>query len=202
MCVLLVPLGPLQYGRINLYILPNAIWQMEVTHYVPFGNFKYVHVIIDICFSFVYALTLSVDKAINAIKALKSPLVGLGVPWALKTDNGLTHASQQFNNFLGSRFFYTIGIPCNMQGQAIVEKINRVLKELLAKTISLEMRRDFHLVLTEVCSHINFLSFDRKGLSSAYKHWVTLPNNTALIGRVSIFLQWHPQATLLTSRRN
>ena len=70
MCVLLVPLGPLQYGRINLYVLPNAIWQMEVTHYVPFGNFKYVHVIIDICFSFVHVLTLSREKAVNTIKAL------------------------------------------------------------------------------------------------------------------------------------
>lgn len=51
---------------------------------------------------FVYALALSGEKATNAIKALKSATVVRGVPWAHKTNNDTSCASQQFNKFLGS----------------------------------------------------------------------------------------------------
>lgn len=41
-CVLLVQMGPL--GRSDpRSLLPKAIWQMDVTHYQSFGNFRYVH---------------------------------------------------------------------------------------------------------------------------------------------------------------
>ena len=50
---------------------------MDVTHYAPFGNLKYFHVIIDTCSSFVYALTLSGEKAVIAIKAVKSVMVAM-----------------------------------------------------------------------------------------------------------------------------
>lgn len=58
--------------------------------------------------SFAHALTLSGEKAISAIKALKLAMVVLEVPWALTTDNGPACASQQFSDFLGS---HTAGIP-------------------------------------------------------------------------------------------
>lgn len=147
---------------------------MNVTHSAPFGNLKYVHVIIDTCSSFVYALILSGEKAVTAIKALKLAMIkalksAMEVPWALKTDNGPAYASQQFNDFLVSwKISHTTGILHNSQGQAIVE---RALKKLLARTITPEARRDPHLALTEVLFHMNFLSFDDKGFSPVYKHW-------------------------------
>lgn len=67
----LSPLGPLQCSEVNPRgLLPNAIWQMDAMHYAPFGNLKYVHVIVDTCSSFVYVLDLSGEKVVNAMKAL------------------------------------------------------------------------------------------------------------------------------------
>lgn len=40
---------------------------------------------------------------------------------------------------------------------------------------SLEPKRDPHLALEEVLFHVNFLSFNVKWLSPAYKHWTFLP---------------------------
>lgn len=79
------------------HLAPQAPLQFHSahTHYAPFYNLKYVHVTIDICSSLVYALVLSGKEAINAIEALKSVMVVMGVHWVLKTDNGLAHAFQQ-----------------------------------------------------------------------------------------------------------
>ena len=52
-----------------------------------------------------------------------------------------------------------------------MEKTNRVLNELLVRTILLEDRRDAHVALTEVLFHANLLNFDDKGLSLAYMLW-------------------------------
>lgn len=38
--------------------------------------------------SFIYAIAVSGEKASLMIKALKSAMMVMGVPWALKTDNG------------------------------------------------------------------------------------------------------------------
>ena len=157
---------------------------------------------IDTCPSFLYALALSGEKAINA---LKSAMVVVGVPWILKTDNGPAYAFQQFNNFPGSwEISLTTSISCNSQEQTIVERMNRTLKELLAKTVSPEARRDPLLALTEVLLHMNFLSFEEKGLCQVYKHWESLPRNTPqpLVGwRNPISLQWQPPAPLQTHER-
>lgn len=45
---------------------------------------KFVCVTIDTCSSFIYALALSGEKAINPIKPLNSAVVVMWVPWALK----------------------------------------------------------------------------------------------------------------------
>lgn len=75
---------------------------MDAIHHVPFDSLKCVHVIMDTFSPFVYALVLSVEKAMYAIRALKSDIVVIGVPWELKTDNGPVYTSQKFNVFLGS----------------------------------------------------------------------------------------------------
>ena len=70
--------------------------------------------------------------------------------------------------------------------------------------ISPEVGRDPHLPLTEVLFRMNFLSFDDKGLSPAYKHWAFLPRNSPLLlvkWRDPISLQWLPPVPLLTQGR-
>lgn len=71
-------------------------------------------------------------------------------------------------------------IPYNPQGQTIVERTNRVIKELLARTISPEARQDPHLAGTEVLFHMNIFIFDDKRLSPVYKHWESRAKNILL----------------------
>lgn len=95
----LVTFGPLQCIGVNTRdLLPNT-WQIDA---ICTMSPKCIHVTIDTCPSCIYALALSGEKAINAIKPLKSAIVVMGVPWALKMDNVPACASQQLNNFLGS----------------------------------------------------------------------------------------------------
>lgn len=71
-CTPFEPLELLNRGGVNPGVLfPNAIWQMEVTHYPSFGNLTYVRIIVDTCSSFVYAVLLT-EKASLVIKAMKS----------------------------------------------------------------------------------------------------------------------------------
>lgn len=46
----------LQLVVVYLYggLLPNIIWQMDVTHHVPFGHLRYVYYVIDTCSPFTY----------------------------------------------------------------------------------------------------------------------------------------------------
>lgn len=89
-CTLLVPLGSLNRNGASLYSpLPNGWLANGVSHYA-FGNLCNVHVLVDTCSSFIYAIGLSGEKASLMIKAFKSAMLVMGVPWALKTDNGPT----------------------------------------------------------------------------------------------------------------
>ena len=53
-----------------------------------FHKLKYVHVIIGTHSAFVYALTQTGEKATQATKTLKTAILVMDVPWAIKTDNG------------------------------------------------------------------------------------------------------------------
>lgn len=85
-----------------------------------------------------------------------------------------------------------------------MKRADSTLGELMARTILPETRRDPHLTLMEVLFHVNFLSFDDKGLSPAYKDWASLPRNTPLPlvrWRNPISLQWEPPDPLLSHGR-
>ena len=43
---------------------------MDVTHYPAFGNLRYVHVVVDICLTFLYAVGMEGEKASHSIKAM------------------------------------------------------------------------------------------------------------------------------------
>lgn len=117
-------------------------------------------------------------------------------------DNSPAYASQKFSNFPESwKISNTTGIAFNPQGQAIVEKTDRAIVELLVKTITPEARRDPHLALTEVLFPMNFLSFNDKGLSLAYKPSVN--EYTPASGKMERFisLQCLLPAPLITCKR-
>ena len=58
----------------------------------------------------------------------------MGIPAKLKTDNGPGYTSKSFQCFLEKwNIQHTTSIPYKSQGQALVERANRTLKEQLNK---------------------------------------------------------------------
>lgn len=144
-CTPLAYLGPLNRAAVNPRdIVPNALWQMDIIHYTPFGNLKYIHVIVDTHFTLIYAMSQAGEQVFQAIKALKADILVMGVPWTLKTDNGPTYDSQSFRKLLQSwGIEHSTGIPYNPQGQALKERGISSLKEDLTK-VSKENKRNPH----------------------------------------------------------
>lgn len=105
----------------------------------------------------------------------------MGVPWAIKTDNGPAYTSSSFQQFLKSwGIYHTTGIPYNPQGQGIIERTNLTLKETLQKQNDIHICLDPNLALTHVLFILNFRTFDSNGVSPAYKHWGSFPSLTPL----------------------
>lgn len=58
----------------------------------------------------------------------------MGLPKAIKTDNGPAYTSNKFTKFCEQwNIHHTTGIPYNPKGQAIVERANCTLKKQLQK---------------------------------------------------------------------
>lgn len=146
---------------------------MDVTHYPAFGNLRCnnAYVVVDTFLTFIYAVSMAGEKASYAIKAIKTAMLVMELPWALKTDNGPAYSSQKFSVFLSSwRIHHFFGILYNPQGQATIERTNCSLKG----TLFWSPFKNPHLALVMVLFYVIFLSFDKKGLNSAYKHWTFL----------------------------
>ena len=55
-CPKCITLSPVPHLGVNPRgLMPNHIWQMDVTHYAEFGKLKYIHVCIDTCSGFLFA---------------------------------------------------------------------------------------------------------------------------------------------------
>lgn len=99
-------------------LLSNAIWQMDVTHYPPVESLHYVHIIVDTCSSYVYALAHVREKASHVNKALKSAMLVMRLLWPLKTVNSPDYSSRQHDNFLTIwKIDCAFGNPYNPQRQ-------------------------------------------------------------------------------------
>ncbi|NWY95468.1 POK19 protein, partial [Loxia curvirostra] len=108
------------------------LWQTDVTHYAPFGRLKYIHVSIDTFSGAVFASTHAGEKAHDVVKHLYMAFATLGVPRALKTDNGPAFTSKAFKQFTQDwGITHTTGIPHNPTGQSIVERAHKEIKKLL-----------------------------------------------------------------------
>ncbi|NXO53197.1 POK19 protein, partial [Aramus guarauna] len=101
---------------------PRELWQMDVTHVTEFGRLKYMHVTIDTYSKYIWATAQAGERASHVIRHLTSCFAVMGVPIAIKTDNGPAYTSEKIRKFCqkwGVR--HTTGIPHSPTGQAIVE---------------------------------------------------------------------------------
>ena len=115
-------------------LLPLKLWQMDVTHVSAFGRLKYVHVSIDTCSGVIFASPMSGEKSRNMVGHCLEAWAAWGRPDSLKTDNGPAYTSKSFQTFCKiMQVSHSTGLPYNPQGQGIVERAHRTLKELLQK---------------------------------------------------------------------
>ncbi|RMC11050.1 hypothetical protein DUI87_12242 [Hirundo rustica rustica] len=110
------------------------LWQTDVTQVAEFGRLKYVHVTVDTFSSVMWASAHTGEKAHDVIAHWRQAFAVLGIPSAVKTDNGPAYASQQVQQFLQSwGVSHNFGIPHSPMGQAIVERNHGTLKHVLQK---------------------------------------------------------------------
>ncbi|RMC16758.1 hypothetical protein DUI87_06352 [Hirundo rustica rustica] len=110
------------------------LWQTDVTQVAEFGRLKYVHVMVDTFSSAMWASAHTGEKARDVIAHWRQAFAVLGIPSAVKTDNGPAYASQQVRQFLQSwGVSHNFGIPHSPTGQAIVEHNHGTLKRVLQK---------------------------------------------------------------------
>ena len=107
---------------------------MDVTHFSEFGKLKYVHVSIDTCSGIVYASPMAGEKASHVIQHCLEAWAAWGKPQQLKTDNGPAYTAKTLVSFCQQMEVQVKhGLPYNPQGQGIIERAHRTLKELLIK---------------------------------------------------------------------
>ncbi|RMC20951.1 hypothetical protein DUI87_01805 [Hirundo rustica rustica] len=70
-------------------------WQTDVTQVAEFGRLKYVHVTVDTFSSAMWASAHTGEKARDVIAHWRQAFAVLGIPSAVKTDNGPAYASQK-----------------------------------------------------------------------------------------------------------
>lgn len=115
-------------------LIPLKVWQIDVTHVPAFGKLKYVHVSIDTCSGIMCASPMSGEKTHNVISHCLDTWAAWGKPANLKTDNGPAYTSTSFQVFCKTmQVSHATSLPYNPQGQGIVERAHRTLKELLQK---------------------------------------------------------------------
>ncbi|RMC18078.1 hypothetical protein DUI87_04957 [Hirundo rustica rustica] len=110
------------------------LWQTGVTQVAEFGRLKYVHITVDTFSSAMWASAHTGEKARDVIAHWRQAFAALGIPSAVKTDNGPAYTSQQVRQFLQSwGVSHNFGIPHSPTGQAIVERNHGTLKRVLQK---------------------------------------------------------------------
>ena len=73
-------------------LIPNQLWQMDVTRVSVFGSLKYIHVTTDTFSGFLVATVLT-EATKNVIIHCLYCFSILGVPSQIKTDNGTGYYS-------------------------------------------------------------------------------------------------------------
>ena len=95
----------------------------------------------------------------------------MGIPVQIKTDSAPAYVSNKMKQFFA---YYNIkhvtGIPHNPTGQAVIEKSNDILKEMLNKQkgITKTPRDRLHSALLT----LNFLNASEQNTTAAERHWI------------------------------
>jgi transposase InsO family protein len=132
-CITLSPVPHL--GTNPRGLMPNHIWQMDVTHYAEFGKLKYIHVCIDACSGFLFASLHTGEASRNVIDHCLQAFDAMGLTKIIKTGNGPTYSSNNFTSLCKEfGIKHRTGIPYNPMRQEIVEHAHRTLKNWLFKT--------------------------------------------------------------------
>jgi hypothetical protein len=85
-CILLSPVPYL--GVTPCGLVPNQLWQIDVTHCLEIGKQKYVHVCIDTCSRFLFAFLHTGEAFQKVIDHCLQAFNIMGLTKVIKTDNG------------------------------------------------------------------------------------------------------------------
>ena len=120
-CPKCITLSPVPHLEVNPQgLMPNHIWQMDVTHYAEFGKLKYIHVCIDTCSGFLFASLHTGEASRNVIDHCLQAFNAMGLPKLIKTDNGPSYTGNNFTSFCKEfGIKHKTGIPYNPIGQEI-----------------------------------------------------------------------------------
>lgn len=155
-------------------LLPNHVWQMDVTHVPEFGKLSFVHLSIDTFSGYIFASSHSGEKFKDVRAHCLAAFASLGIPKEFKTDNAPVYTSKKFASFLSHfNILHKTGIPYNPQGQSIVERANRTFKQYLQKIKRNEVldHSSPHSYISYILYILNFLIVDKNGNSAAQRHW-------------------------------
>ena len=186
-------------------LLPLKIWQMDVTHIPEFGKVKYVHVSVDTCSGIIHATPMTGEKATHVIAHCLEAWAAWGKPQQLKTDNGPAYTGGQFTSFckqMGVQLVH--GLPYNPQGQGIVERAHRSLKELLQKQKGgIGHGQTPRNRLSLVVFTLNFLNLDNADQSAADRHSrQTGPSKGMVTWKDVLTGSWHGPDPMLAWARD
>ena len=108
---------------------------MDVFHFMEFGKLKYVHHTIDTYSGFQWATALSSEKADLVRIHLIEVMAIMGIPVQIKTDNGPAYVSKKMKRvfFVYYNIKHITGIPNNPTGQAVIDRANLTIKDMLNK---------------------------------------------------------------------
>ena len=134
-CPVCPQLLPVPHYGVNPHgLLPNHLWQMDVTHILSFGKLKYVHINIDTFSGYIFASLQTEEAAQHCVAHCLAAFSIMGTPKTIKTDNGPGYTSVAFLKFCSRlSISFKTGIPYNPQGQGIIERAHQTLKHQLLK---------------------------------------------------------------------
>lgn len=180
-CATSMPVVPIGVNPRGLR--PNHVWQMDVTHISEFGTLKYVHVSVDTYSQILFASAESGERVSHVINHCLAAWAAWGKPKIIKTDNGPAYTSKPFVQFCQQmEVSLKQGIPYNPQGQGIIERSHRTLKDCLNKQKGgighgLPPKGRLSLALFT----INFLNLNPQGHSPAIEHCDPSPPDKGMV---------------------
>ncbi|AAB58786.1 pol protein, partial [Simian T-lymphotropic virus 2] len=121
-------------GHIRRGLLPNHIWQGDVTHY-KYKRHRYcLHVWVDTFSNAVSITCKTKETSSETVSALLHAITILGKPLSINTDNGSAFLSQEFQAFCTSwHIRHSTHVPYNPTSSGLVERTNGIVKALLNK---------------------------------------------------------------------